>query len=449
MNSKSANLPRIPPESNVDALVSDFCLDALLTTIQTTSNLKLLNVLEENTAKKEVIDKLKLFEARFYEPSPIENSGLPTLNENEPEFFPFSRILGRKGGDASSSSRFLSLTNRLLKGDIENTKQPQTTDVGGRSVIIKPPRVPDRSFEPLPSDGRKADERGHFEPSNQDINTLWMVTQSEEPSLIYSTDNADEKKEEGENTRINRHFEANGNTQIRLAEQYYADKRISVPSLTPPRIISSSNKQENRGSINKVFDSKKFQCAYNDDDVRPLEFNSSYKPRLDNGMLISNQNYTTNIKRETPKSSSQFRSNFKTPMKSFDPNTLQPGSNGKAVVMTRSKASEKSRTKDLKRQEAKKIDLKGFDSRYSSQVKRVSVVVEKQSFAEHEIRRVLNKEAIRIKREIQTIKSNLESYKSMGSDAKFAIGGFDRLEKGYKFDFLHDIIKDKLHSVKK
>lgn len=449
MSSKyyNANMKSLKDSSNT--LIIDYCMDVLFTHMHISNNPELLNIAEEHIRSTATIDKTKLLEARFYQPDPFMISAVRESFDKEPDFFPFSRIATPKLYD-NSSSRFISQNNKLLKSDYETPiSLINNTDLTSRSPVIHNSKLPYSNKESLNTDNVKNDFfQENFEPSNPENDTLWMVSKSSVPNLNYTNENTPLDVNFHHLNSINRRFELHGNTQDRLAKRYYSIKQGTLTKQIKIDDAIDKLKLDNNDSQNGSIIYDKFETELKRGESRPLEFIITKTKDLKQNKQ-STRYSSANKKKEIARSSSKKRPENKTANKPINVVIKSPNPNKSPTILTKTLVAEKAKTREIKKNAAKKISLRGFDNRYINQIRVTPTKVEKQHVTEAEIKRVLNKEAKRIKKEIKAIKSNLESYKASGGDNIFSVADSKRPVKSDKFDHIHSIIRNSLYNMKK
>ena len=428
------------PKYTTIAKASDFCKDILIANLQSKQNTTLSNIMEDQieTTIHSLTNKKYDFKANSdIQPYTAAKQG---SGDNEPDFFPFSKIASKKKDGYDTSTQFFSQTNKQSKNQQQMFGKPKLTDFNTQYNNGYYADIPLKreAFSFKPNEGINQSKQPKY--AIPETNQIWQNIDKDEITLIPQQKYIDEKE------RVNSQFQHQSLLQEHLADQYYVEKDKTKSQGVKYGYITSKVRSDSLDGLNNSAIHNKLENEIQKNLVNPYEIDIKSKNKILGKQVKTKEGLKLIRLKNQPKNSYRYH---KEKMDLRDPihlATNHPEFHKNTLILASPKSFEQNIEKTKKKVNVEKIDIQDFNAKYKKYIGKDTQKCNRNAISQSDVKKILKKEAGRIKKEIEIIKSNLESYRTVPSNNMIVTSSDEKQVKSEKFSNLHNLIKNSLYN---
>ena len=433
------------PKYTAIAKASDFCRDILLANLQTKQNTTLPKIMES-----QIETTMQTLSTKKYD---FKSDGKvsPLMNEKrgyedrEPDFFPFSRIALKKKEGYEASSNFFSQSNKLIKDQQQLIDKARSAEFEIRDV---PAPYANQQLKREPFSFKPTESMRQQQPkfAIQETNKIWQQSPTDEISLIPQSDQQTRPLVINEQERVNQRFQQQTPVQEHLVDQYYVERDRRKSQGVKYGYINSKIRDGSFDGHNSSFIYDKLEHEVQKNLINPVEIDIKAKNRILGNQLKTKEGSKLIKLKNQPEHAYKYHKIRNNPFDPLEVATNHPEFHKNTLILASPKSLDRITEKTQKKKEVKKVNLNDFNSKYRKSPTRHSDRFNRNGLGQSAIKQILKKEAGRIKKEIETIKSNLESYRIGPVHDTILTEPIDKKAKSEKFNNLHNLIKNSLYN---
>jgi len=436
--------PRRQPKYTLITKASDFCKDIIFTNLVCKQNTAISNIME--TEIEEIIESLSNKKIDFKN---NQESSSKAIRDNlkgkkEPDFFPFSRITVKKKDPIETSSNFFSQSNKYMRSNEDLIEKAKSTEIEKKEKFSDQLHLKREPFSFKPEERLSQAQKQMFAIS--ETNKIFDNREKEEISLVPQTRSHTNSRNTKEYEQLNKKFQHQTATQELLADQYYVERNKRKVQAIKYGYITNKIRNDSLEGQNNSFIYDKLEYEVQKNLMNPVEIDIKSKNRILGNQLKTKEGLKLIKVKNDPQKSYRNAKSIQNPFDPIEVATKHPEFHKNTLLLASPKSLEKVRERTQKKVEVKKVNLEGFNDRYNKSSIRRSYNQTKNGLGQSAIKQILKQEAGRIKREIETIKSNLESYRTGPINNMMQSDPVEKKPKSEKFNNLHSLIKNSLYN---
>lgn len=436
--------PTKKPQYSEIANTIEFCKDLATMSFQVNQKTTLSCLLEN-----QIYDIIRTSKNNQYDPKAKRQSISNGLDSNDrsdrpADYFPFSRTTAKQKDPLDNSNHFISQSNKITKNQQEPMQNLRTNNNNifkkeiPNTETLQLKREP-FSFKPLGSNGGPKLPKFAIHETNR----IWQNTEGDEISLVPELHNSNNPPPEIEDERVKQKFQQQDYSQEYLADQYYVERDKIKSHGVKFGYIANKIRNDSFDTSNNSQIYGKLENEVQRNLMNPVQIDIKSKNRILGNQSKNNNGITSTKLKNTPKNAYTNSREIKKPYNLNEVATTHPDFR-KNTLLAGLKSLERV-TKTSSGKDIKKIDLNVYNTKYRKSSDRRSNQPSKNEFGQSTIKQMLSKEAGRIKKEIDTIKSNLESYRIVPKNNLILSDPIQKKAKSDKYNNLHTLIRNSLY----